>query len=75
MGMLRSERCGKVDSRSRRSTVELPVARMAERVRRGGHAVPEDTVRRRIECLAAGKCRDLDGRGVYRKSTEREAGR
>ena len=28
-------------------TVELAVARVAERVRRGGHAVPESTVRRR----------------------------
>jgi predicted ABC-type ATPase len=30
-------------------TVELAVARVAERVRRGGHAVPESTVRRRYD--------------------------
>jgi predicted ABC-type ATPase len=30
-------------------TVELAVARVAERVRRGGHTVPEDTVRRRYD--------------------------
>jgi predicted ABC-type ATPase len=30
-------------------TVELAVARVAERVRRGGHAVPEDIVRRRYD--------------------------
>lgn len=30
-------------------TVELAVARVAERVRRGGHAVAEDIVRRRYE--------------------------
>jgi predicted ABC-type ATPase len=30
-------------------TVELAVARVAERVRRGGHAVADDIVRRRYE--------------------------
>jgi predicted ABC-type ATPase len=30
-------------------TVELAVARVAERVRRGGHAVPEEVVRRRYD--------------------------
>jgi predicted ABC-type ATPase len=30
-------------------TVELALARVAERVRRGGHAIPEDTVRRRYD--------------------------
>jgi predicted ABC-type ATPase len=30
-------------------TVELALARVAERVRRGGHAVPESTVRRRYD--------------------------
>lgn len=30
-------------------TVELAVARVAERVRRGGHGVPEDIVRRRYD--------------------------
>ena len=30
-------------------TVELAVARVAERVRRGGHTVPEDIVRRRYD--------------------------
>ncbi len=30
-------------------TVELAIARVAERVRRGGHAIGEDTIRRRYE--------------------------
>src|SRR5215467_12533549 len=30
-------------------TAELAIARVAERVRRGGHAVAEDTVRRRYD--------------------------